>query len=882
VTVEEAISQLENAQSTRAARAIAKAFGREPGFSEAFFQRVHTLIGSNPGAASRLASRWPVVFEQGDNQAYALRAKAAAERLRGQWAQSASSFIAAGEHADSPLHRLSFQSGAVDSLARAGRTTEAVALGKKLSAGLEKMGALGLAARVKLNLGNAFIWKDRYTDAQRWLAQAAPVLEREGFELEAAAANLALSTSELFGANPANAQEHALKAKQIFLEKGLSYFAGICDTNLAHDALLRGRPDEGLRLLIELREVFKDSTPDMARVEEYLGDAYQRLNLYEEALSSYRAAIRLQRGIDSLPNRANCELGRAQVYLSQKKYGQAAGAFGEAASRYHALGNQVWESAARVGEALALIGLKRPGMDRMLEITVSALKRCRSRFHLANALVARAELACGMSEDPAAWLTPARRIARRHGYSSLEWRIHAITGRSSEGQARLRHYRRAFEALLRDRIRSDSRIARANFLRDKSEFISEYLLALLERPSRHRVRRAVAIIAASRSAALIDEILGSRSDGLSNKIKAELEMLREQFNSVESEDVAGNTSRASAPPLRRAELLYKRWTESSALATDLATVHSVARSAVGTIYAEAADGYFKIQGGQVQQLSITRKDLERSLKWLEYEMLAPTVDRDSDPASALALLREMRAAVSGLGLSGGLSPDGALWRVPWQALSNLDGTGSEPILLPSPSFSTAGQNLTLARDAKAAIWVGEWANLPHVAEELERFQGHYPRAKVFRTLQEIRHGMNERWDVLHVATHARVNEENAMFSYLQFSDGKLFAAEIARSLLRADLVVLSACETGSVTFTFKEEPAGLARAFLACSAKAVLASSWVLDDEAAALFTDQLYTGLCGGANLIDSVSAARAACRNWRAHPYYWAPFVVFGGYSA
>ncbi len=113
--------------------------------------------------------------------------------------------------------------------------------------------------------------------------------------------------------------------------------------------------------------------------------------------------------------------------------------------------------------------------------------------------------------------------------------------------------------------------------------------------------------------------------------------------------------------------------------------------------------------------------------------------------------------------------------------------------------------------------------------------------------------------VLHFAAHARSDEafpdRSAVFLAPgdQAEDGWLQPQEIAALGLSGQLVVLSACESGSGFLLSGEGPLSLARAFFAGGAGAVLATRWPLRDDDAAFLMERFYAGLAAG----DSAAAA-------------------------
>ncbi len=113
------------------------------------------------------------------------------------------------------------------------------------------------------------------------------------------------------------------------------------------------------------------------------------------------------------------------------------------------------------------------------------------------------------------------------------------------------------------------------------------------------------------------------------------------------------------------------------------------------------------------------------------------------------------------------------------------------------------------------------------------------------------------------------------------NDGLLQAHEILSHLrLNADLVVLSACETGLGETTRHEGLVGLTRALQYAGARSIMVSLWSVADESTAALMAAVYRELRRGTSKDVALQRAMAAVRadpRWR-HPFYWAPFTLTG----
>jgi CHAT domain-containing protein len=108
----------------------------------------------------------------------------------------------------------------------------------------------------------------------------------------------------------------------------------------------------------------------------------------------------------------------------------------------------------------------------------------------------------------------------------------------------------------------------------------------------------------------------------------------------------------------------------------------------------------------------------------------------------------------------------------------------------------------------------------------------------------------------------------------------LTASEIAELRLGAEWVVLSACNTASGREGNQEPLSGLARSFFYAGARALLVSHWPVESVSAVRITTSMMNAYSRGADKADALRQAMLllAQDKRRAHPAYWAPFVVVG----
>jgi CHAT domain-containing protein len=111
-------------------------------------------------------------------------------------------------------------------------------------------------------------------------------------------------------------------------------------------------------------------------------------------------------------------------------------------------------------------------------------------------------------------------------------------------------------------------------------------------------------------------------------------------------------------------------------------------------------------------------------------------------------------------------------------------------------------------------------------------------------------------------------------------DGFLTAREIFDLNLKADLVVLSACDTGRGERKSGEGIVGLTWALFVAGAPSQIVSQWAVNDASTAQLMQSFYANLRGGKSKGDALREAELSLMKEAAHshPYYWAPFILIG----
>jgi CHAT domain-containing protein/Tfp pilus assembly protein PilF len=149
-----------------------------------------------------------------------------------------------------------------------------------------------------------------------------------------------------------------------------------------------------------------------------------------------------------------------------------------------------------------------------------------------------------------------------------------------------------------------------------------------------------------------------------------------------------------------------------------------------------------------------------------------------------------------------------------------------------------------------------------------------------------------RYKIIHLATHGILNEEAPGQSFLAFAeseneeeDGLLYAWELALMDLKAELGVLSACNTGTGEIREGEGVMSIGRAFAFAGCPSLLMSLWPVNDLSTADIMKGFYAELKSGTSKDLSLQQSKLNYLNDQstvlAHPLFWAGFVLQGDSS-
>ncbi|MBK7406878.1 MAG: CHAT domain-containing protein [Saprospirales bacterium] len=305
------------------------------------------------------------------------------------------------------------------------------------------------------------------------------------------------------------------------------------------------------------------------------------------------------------------------------------------------------------------------------------------------------------------------------------------------------------------------------------------------------------------------------------------------------------------------------------------------------------------------------RELRRQISVLDPLASDPSQAREAFIETALPLYQLLIAPVVPLIQSSSLIivPDGLLGYLPFECLltQEPDGDGSwknMPYLIrdyrvsyeyavgllveghPDSDLSPYAEILGLAPDFGS----GPGA-LHYNQEEVKLLRNQIPGRYLLGAEATEAHFRQyaDQYRVIHLATHAQANDTIGAQSYLAFSpiadsleNEFLYLRDLYNMHLKADMVVLSACETGMGEWQRGEGIVSLGRGFLFAGAKSIVTTLWSVDDQPSALIMDAFYARLKDGLRKDEALRLAKLEYLEknsaLRAHPLFWAGYIPLG----
>jgi CHAT domain-containing protein len=609
--------------------------------------------------------------------------------------------------------------------------------------------------------------------------------------------------------------------------------------------------------------------------------------------------------------------------------------------------------AGRSHQNLGLYQLKAENLPEALEHfqkAVDCLRKARAWQPLAQSLflLGQAQRRSNMEEEAKKSYETAAKLAKSIGRSETLWRAYSQLGhlaaKEKENQKAFRYYADAITIIEEMRGELGDTELKALFMENKFQ-VYEWMIRLL-----HRMKRdedAFNYLERAKARTMLD-MLGDKTFGSKNaemkdllaRERAVREQIQDlmkasgQFPQEESEGEEGPEEQSTEQESREGRDLDVLQAEQKTLLNrieqlnpdlgSLLRVNPLNGKEVQTLldgdtvllaYFTGSEwnGVFVLTKGNVLGLSldVPRKSLVEKVKEFRKETeeglsVKALMSKDYEkPLTELygILIRPVEKELAGKKHLV-VIPHGMLHYLPFQALRSPEGTYLTESY--TVSYLPSGSVLKYAREKnrgnRADLFAvanpkTDLSPLPAAEMEAREVSALFKRKEVL-----LGQGATEtkfksegpRYDMLLFSTHGEMIESAPLESNLRFTpspqdDGKLTVSEIFDMEVKANLVTLSACETGLARgtkggFPQGDDLVGLSRAFIHAGAPSVVASLWKVSDEA----TVEMMRAFFFNLQTMPKAQALQQAQLGLvksnamiSSHPYFWAPFILVGDWK-
>ncbi len=742
------------------------------------------------------------------------------------------------------------------------------------------------SARTLNNLGMVYFGWGNYSQALRYFQQSLSLKEAIGDRTGAANTLSGIGNIHTEQGNYAQALEYYRKA--LTIKEALGNKAGMANAlfyiGVVHD--LQGNYAQALECLqqsLEQSEGLGEKNA-IASTLNSIGVTHQRRGNYTEAMKAFRKSLAITETLGDKAGIATTLFNLGSVHHRQGNYAQAL-EFAERATviaRSIGASETLWQTLTIAGRSYLQL-LKTGEAHQALAEAITTIESL------------RAQIAGGEVEQQRSF---ASKISPYHAMVDL------LTGEGRQAQALILAERAKSRVLLDVLQTGRVNVAKA--------------LTSGEQEQEGKLRAEII--------SLNTQVIRASQQEKPNQTRiAELNFLREN---ARLNYEAFQTSLYAAHP----ELRAQRGEAPVVKAEELVTLLPDARCAlIEYVVTDDAIYLFVITKGagkstagvQTYKLPIKRDALTKQIESFRQQL----GERDLGFRASARRLYQLLLKPAHAQLRGKINliivPDDKLWELPFQALladgdqyliekSILSYAPSLTVLreikmrhnkrrTPTPAYdllalgNPALGQVTIER-ASLTLRDGKLDPLPEAEVEVKALGRLYGEAR-----SKVYVGADAREDrvkteaiqagVIHFATHGVLNDASPMYSYLALvsgdktEDGLLEAWELLQLDLRADLVVLSACETARGRFGAGEGMIGLTWAMFVAGAPAIVVSQWKVESASTRELMLGFHRRLKAPSAKVKATRAEalrQAALRLMKnpetSHPFYWAGFVLVG----
>lgn len=826
---------------------------------------------------------------------------------------------------EKPYQAAQTQVSKIYALALPGRYDEAIECGKEALKIFEEYGDELAAGKIEHNLGNIYMRREDYQTSEKFLISACKrfykLNDLKQLTMAENALAIILALQNKFREAEKFYQNALLRAKDL---KMLVTQAEI-EASMGNLSLFRGKFDQALKLLELSRQKYeKLKMPHQMVVAELeIADAYLELNLVSEAFESYEKIVETLSGLkmQSEEARARVNLARSAIALGKKEF--AGKELKTSVQLYRAEKNLAGESFVKLIETQLALLVKdyQKAFGLAEEANKLLIKSGNLRYALlAKCLKGEVLFHLGKHQKAQTIFLETFNEALKQENPTLAQTAQISLGRLALDQGRIdeaeKHFKKAVKLIeiLREPLPAeDFRIA----------FLGDKLLPYQELAKIHlhkgKIKEAFLFIEQSRSRVLTESLGGNHKssnnfDETTGGIYQQLADLREELNwyysrlnRVSIEETTELFAEAKIREKKISELMRQINNIKGEIQSNGKTLRL--KDLQNSLGRERALIEYVGFDGQISAFVLTENKLEfienlvdeseisEALEGLHFQFetmrygnsnLGSFVNVLKKRTDAYLqklydnLFRPLEKFVEKRNLA--IVPFGKLHYLPFHALHNgFKYLVEEREISFSPSATVLQHCLEKESHLlENALLIGcADEKIPFAIKEIESLRKIFPNNISLKgdkaTFSNFKKDI-ESFDLIHLACHGQFRADNPMFSSLRLADSLLTVRDISELNLNAELVVLSACETGLNKVLAGEELLGLTRGFLSAGASSLILTLWTVDDKTTRKLMIDFYRKIKSGKSAADSLRIAQNNLIEQDAHPYYWSPFFLVG----
>jgi CHAT domain-containing protein len=487
----------------------------------------------------------------------------------------------------------------------------------------------------------------------------------------------------------------------------------------------------------------------------------------------------------------------------------------------------------------------------------------------------------------------------------IYWPILFDRGRIFQGEGNTKQavdfYKQSIDVIENQRSTIHTEASKIGFVGNKQKAYQQAISALF---SDGRHAEAFEYVERSKARALVDMLASKNDFAVKTGNERVIHDLLARNTSAESEllvqGASADKSGMRSIVIRNKEKLIDQSPELASLVSvtsitlpDIQSIIPKEETLIEYYYADADLFAFILSTGGLKVARLKSDNLARDIQQLRKALEQPSSSDFIEQSQRLyeKLIKPLENDLANRNLI--IVPHGALHYLPFNALHDGKGYLIERYsirILPSASVITFLRTKKSAQRADILVFgnpdLGDPRfDLVYAQNEALAVAKTLPQSKVFLRSKATETAFKKYaggFKYIHFATHGQFNPDAPLKSALWLSrdtenDGMLTVDKLYSVKLDADLVTLSACETGLGKIANGDDIVGLTRGFLYAGSSSIVASLWKVDDLATSQLMTRFYTEL-GKTNKRDSLRKAQLETKKKYAHPYYWAAFQLTG----